>query len=146
MRSLFVQPSSGQKILLGLETGMGKEEDGDFFKRGWASAALRGVLRGFECQTAGFAFVFRWSFFGSASSFSTSLTGSPVEAFSTSPPSSSAISVRRRFETTDRGRDSETSSSDAKASRCLMRSQEGFFDEPQPFVRTRTHDPLSFSP
>src|SRR5450631_2979531 len=151
MRSLFVQPSSGQNTLLGLETGTGKERD---FLEGAGRGGTRCPRRaapvdfalGFECQTAGFSFCFRWSFFGFARSFSTSPTGSPVEAFSTSPPSSRAISVRRRFETTERGRDSATSSSDAKASRCLMRSHEGFVEEPHPFVRTRTHDPLSFSP
>ena len=86
----------------------------------------------FECQTAGFSFRARWSFFGFARSFSTSPTGSPVEAFSTSPPSSIAISVSSRFDTTERGRVSAMSSSDAKSSRCLMRSHAGASTSPSP--------------
>ncbi len=102
--------------------------------------------RGFECQTEGFAFFFRSRSPGFFSSFSTSATGSPVEAFSTSPPSSIAIWVRSLFERTDRERVSATSSSEAKSSRCLMRSHVAFEEPPQPFVRTRTQEPFSFSP
>ena len=80
----------------------------------------------------------RWSFFGSVSSLSTSATGSPVEAFSTSPPSSIAIWVSSRFETTERGRVSAMSSSDAKSSRCLMRSHAGFVDA-APALRAHDH-------
>src|SRR5664279_317926 len=175
MRSAFVQPSSGQKTLSGFETEPGnvgeEEEEGDFLERGLASdtrvedpprfgdasalftfeersssyATFSATLL-FECQTAEFSLRARWSFFGFARSFSTSPTGSPVDAFSTSPPSSIAISVSSRFDTTERGRVSAMSSPEAKSSRCLIRSHAGRFGEPQPFVRTRTHEPFSFSP
>src|ERR1700722_7670946 len=59
------------------------------------------------------------------------MLGSPVAAFSTSPPPSRAISARRRFETAERGISSATSTSAAeKLSRCLINSQEVF--EPLP--------------
>src|SRR5450830_790840 len=150
MRSAFVQPSSGQKTLSGFETGTGNEEeeedeDKDFLIFS-SDLSFSFAPRGFERQTAGFSFRTRWSFFGFARSRSTSSTGSPVDAFSMSPPSSIAISVSSRFDTTERGRVSAMSSSETKSSRCLMRSHAGRFGEPQPFVRTRTHEPFSFSP
>src|ERR1700737_1343182 len=53
------------------------------------------------------------------------IMGSPVAAFSTSPPPSRAISASRRFETAERGIASATSvSAEANSSRCLINSQE----------------------
>jgi hypothetical protein len=53
------------------------------------------------------------------------IAGSPVAAFSTSPPSARAISDRRRFETAERGISSATSTLlEANSSRCLIKSQE----------------------
>ena len=53
------------------------------------------------------------------------LMGSPVAAFSTSPPASRAISASRRFETAERGISWATSTvGEAKESRCLINSQE----------------------
>src|SRR5262245_45558953 len=88
-------------------------------------------------------------FFGSR--FSLDLTcdlaeGSPVEAFSTSPPSSRAISASRRLLTTERGFSVAMSLLDAKRSRCLMSSQDLSGLAPKPRVRTSTHEPRSFLP
>ena len=59
------------------------------------------------------------------------MVGSPVAAFSTSPPPSRAISASRRFETAERGISWATSKvGEAKLSRCLITSQEVF--EPLP--------------
>ena len=138
-------PSSGQKTLSAFETGTGKEDEDEDFSSCSLDATFSATLL-LECQTEGIFFRARWSFFGFARSFSTSPTGSPVEAFSTSPPSSIAISVSSRFETTDRGRVSAMSSSEAKSSRCLMRSHVGLEALPQPFVRTSTHEPPNFVP
>src|ERR1700736_1150020 len=53
------------------------------------------------------------------------IMGSPVAAFSTSPPPSRAISASRRFETAERGISLATSTSaEANSSRCLISSQE----------------------
>src|SRR6266567_2926476 len=72
--------------------------------------------------------------------------GSPVEAFSTSPPSSLAISARRRLLTADLGRSAVTSFVEAKRSRCLISSQDLSALPPKPRVRTSTHEPRSFAP
>src|SRR6266508_4671825 len=78
-----------------------------------------------ECHTDFFAaFFFGGAIsFGFWSSFFKSAGGSPVAAFSMLPPSSRAISIRRRSETTERGRVSAMSLVLACGSRCLIRSQ-----------------------
>src|SRR5215469_18894837 len=50
--------------------------------------------------------------------------GSPVSAFAVFPPSSRAISARRRLLKTDRGSLLVMSSVEANRSRCLIRSQD----------------------
>jgi hypothetical protein len=53
------------------------------------------------------------------------MVGSPVAAFSTSPPPSRAISDSRRLETAERGISWATSTvGEAKESRCLINNQE----------------------
>ena len=78
----------------------------------------------------------------------TSCCGSPLIASLMFPPSSRAISARRRFETAERGLAKVMSSLEAKASRCLMRSQAGFPEvcENAPRARTRAQEPFSFVP
>src|SRR6266849_2663390 len=69
-----------------------------------------------------------------------SVFGSPVAAFFTLPPSSSAISVSVRLVNTENGSVSAMSSSFAYLSRCLIRSHW------RSRVRTSTNEPFNFWP
>ena len=107
--------------------------------------SLRPALLRLECQTAGF-FFFRSRSFGFFRSFSTSPTGSPVEAFSTSPP----FVDRDLGEEPVRDDRARPRLGDVLVGRevvaVLDEEPRGLRRPPQPFVRTRTHEPFSFSP
>src|SRR5580658_1089979 len=72
--------------------------------------------------------------------------GSPVAAFSTSPPPSRAISARSLLLTMECGFSMATSFVEVYWSRCLISSHD--FPEllPQPCVRTNTQEPFNFLP
>lgn len=65
--------------------------------------------------------------------------------FAISPPSSLAISARRRLLTTEHGFSIVMSLVDAKRSRCLISNQDLWALLPNPRVRTKTQEPCSFS-
>src|ERR1700676_357320 len=73
-------------------------------------------------------------------------TGSPVAAFSTSPPFSPAISASNRLLKTERGSAAVMSFCEAYLSRCLINNQDLSGLLPKPRVRTSTQEPHNFLP
>src|SRR5580704_11253688 len=73
-------------------------------------------------------------------------TGSPVAAFSTSPPFSLAISASNRLLRTERGSSATMSFCEEYLSRCLINNQDLSALLPKPRVRTSTQEPRSFLP
>src|ERR1700676_5358563 len=72
--------------------------------------------------------------------------GSPVAAFSTSPPPSRAMSARNLWLRTERGASAVISFFEAYLSRCLMSSQDLSARLPNPLVRINAHEPRNFRP
>src|SRR5277367_1271735 len=105
-----------------------------FWRIGWRKAGFR-----YWRFAGGRVFFAATAFFGL-------YPGSPVAAFSTSPPPSRAISARSLLLTMERGFSMAISFVEVNGSRCLISSHD--FPEllPQPCVRTSTQEPFNFLP